>query len=159
MKIKTQILLYVLLCAIGAAAQKHKNYTPICTVNTNGWKKIPTIPVDMRCIVAYVQNTEKNRIKYFVNSDFGIDIFTCLQNHKSKCKHKHPFDCLDLEKYNLFSIEYGKGDACDMTLNYSLYDDGNERPALIVDVLIPESRCKATFFLLNVFLSSKVIAQ
>ncbi|MFM2292005.1 MAG: hypothetical protein RIS29_1818 [Bacteroidota bacterium] len=155
MKIKTQIFLYVLLCAIGVSAQRHESYTPICTVNTNGWKKIPTIPVDMRCIVAYVQNTEKNRIKYFVNSDFRIDIFTRLQNHKSKCKHKHSFDYLDLEKYNLFFIEYGHGDACDMTMNYSLYDDSNERPALIVDVLIPESRCKATFFLIKCFLVLK----
>jgi hypothetical protein len=155
MKIKTIILLCALICTIGASAQKHKDYTPVCTANTMGWKKIPTIPVDMKCIVAYIQDMEKTRIKYLVNSNFRIDIFTNLQNNKSKCKHKHLFDNLDLAKYNLFFIEYGHGDACDMTMNYSLYNDGTKRPALIVDVLMPATRCKATFFLTKCFLVLK----
>ena len=155
MKIKTQILLYVLLCAIGAAAQKHKNYTPICTVNTNGWKKIPTIPVDMRCIVAYIQRQPGCVKTYNLDANFNIWLYTSLKKNKTTCKHKHTFDNYDLSMYNLISILYGNGDACDMTLDYSLYNDGSSRPALIVNVLIPESRCKMNSTISRTFLVLK----
>jgi len=138
MKAKKLIFFFVFFCTLGINAQ-----TPVCTVNTMGWKKIPTIPVDIKCIYTCIQTQEGCRKIYNSSSNFFISFNICIINNKLNCKHKHFYEKYDLTKYNLIIMAYGKGDACDISMDYTLYNDGTERPALLVNVLIPEVRCKA----------------
>jgi len=150
MKLKILILLCILLIPIDNFAQ-----TPVCQVNTFNWKRILTIPVDFNCIQPCIQTQTECKKTYNTNSDFVISIYECLQNNKTNCKHNQYFKDYDFTKYDLIIIAYGKGSACDMSMNYILYNDGNERPVLLVNVLIPEVRCKAIKSLVECFLVLK----
>jgi len=150
MKAKKMIFFLVFFCTLGINAQ-----TPVCTVNTTGWKNIHTITIDLNCIKPCIQTQPECRKSYNTSSDFVVSIYKCLQNHKTNCKHKHFFDNYDLTKYNLIIVAYGEGNACDISMDYTLYNDGTERPTLIVNVLMPEVRCKAVRSLVQCFLVLK----
>lgn len=150
MKATILIFFSIFMSAIGNYAQ-----TPVCTVNTTGWKNIPTIPIDFDCIKPCIQTQAECRKSYNTSSDFVVSVYKCLQNHKMNCKHKHFFENYDLTKYNLIIVAYGKGNACDMSMNYTLYNDGTERSVLLVNVLMPEVRCKAIRSLVQCFLVLK----
>lgn len=150
MKILILIFICIQLNVIGNYAQ-----TPVCTVNTMGWKKVSTIPVDFDCIKTFIQTQTECKRSYNTSSDFVVLFYKCLQHIKTNSQQKHIFDNYDLTKYNLIVVVYGKGDACDMSMNYNLYNDGTQRPALLVNVLIPEVRCKAIKSILQCFLVLK----
>jgi hypothetical protein len=61
----------------------------------------------------------------------------------------------DLQNYNSIDIYYGNGAACDITMKYDLYVDGNGQPILIINVFVPEVRCKAMSGLEECFLVKK----
>jgi len=150
MKTIKLIFFLLLLTTLGINAQ-----TPVCQVNATNWKRITTINIDYECIKPCIQMQVECRRIYNTNSEFVISIYKCLQNNKMNCKHKDYFKNYDLTKYELFIVAYGKGSACDMSMNYILYNDGNERPVLLVNVLIPEVRCKAIKSLVECFLVLK----
>lgn len=139
------IFFFILFNVLGINAQ-----IPICKVDTTGWKRIPTIPINFKNI------TPKCRNSYSTNSNLLIWFDTSF-----KQKDKNGSECtklnetIDLEKYNAIELYYGNFAACDISMNYSLYKDKNEQLILIVNVFVPQERCKAMIDLSKCFLVLK----
>jgi len=140
---KKNILIFfcVLFSSLGINAQ-----TPICTVNNTGWKKISTIPVDFKNITPKYRNT------YNTNSNLHIWFDNNFQYTSAFTKQN---EVVDLSKYNAIELYYGNGEACDISLNYNLYSDKKGQPILIVNIFVPEERCKAQVDLQECFLILK----
>jgi hypothetical protein len=145
MKTNKLIFLFVLFCTSRINAQ-----IPVCTVNTTGWKKIPTIPIDFKSA------PPKCRDYYNTNSNVLIWFDTCFKQEDEKIKSDTILnEAIDLEKYNAIELYYGNFQACDIIMDYELYKDKKGQPILVVNVFIPEVRCKAMIDLSKCFLVLK----
>jgi hypothetical protein len=142
---KILLLFFTFLNSLVISAQ-----APVCKVDTTGWKKISTIPVD------FIKAPSKCRDFYSTNSNVLIWFDTCFEKEDKNVSESSKLDeTSDLEKYNLIELYYGNFAACDISMNYSLYKDSKGQPILIVNVFVPEVRCKAMVDLSKCFLVSK----
>ena len=145
MKIKILFFIFITFSTLGVNAQ-----TPVCKVDTSGWKRMPTIAIDFKSI------NPKCRDAYNTNSNLFIWFDTCFnQEDRNVSSYTKLNDAIDLEKYNAIELYYGNFVACDISMNYSLYKDKNEQLILIVNVFVPEYRCKASVDLSKCFLVLK----
>ncbi|MDP4239827.1 MAG: hypothetical protein Q8904_10210 [Bacteroidota bacterium] len=145
MKTKKMIFFLVLFSTLGVNAQ-----TPVCKVDTTGWKRIPVIPIDFKSI------NPKCRDPYNTNSNLFIWFDNCFkQEGKNVSSYIILNEAIDLEKYNAIELYYGNFVACDISMDYALYKDRKGQPILVVNVFVPEIRCKSMIDLSKCFLVSK----
>ncbi|MDD4969017.1 MAG: hypothetical protein PHT07_06270 [Paludibacter sp.] len=124
--------------------------TPVCKIDTTGWKRIPIIPIDFKIL------PPKCRDYYDTNSNLFIWFDTCfIQEDKRTNSDTILNEETNLEKYNEIELYYGNFAACDIKMTYSLYKDRNGQSILVVNVFVPKVRCKAQVDLSKCFLVSK----
>ena len=142
---KYTIFLLTFFLAFGANAQ-----TPICKIDTTGWKRVSVIPIKFRDI------SHKCEYEYSTNSYLSIGFETCPSwSDNAICKNIKDVEIIDLDKYNSIDLYYANFGACGMSMDYSLYKDGKNQPILIVNIYVPEIRCKAQVDMGEFFLVSK----
>lgn len=128
---KKIIFFFVLFTTLGINAQ-----TPICTVDTTGWKRISYTSIDFNVINSDCKDF------YDTNSSLKVWFDTCVKlNDELDLDILNQNKIIDITKYNVIELYYGPN-ACDINMKYSLFKDRSGQTILLVNLFVPNIRCK-----------------